>query len=94
MTGKTDIRCGDVVKHGPSGEMWLVAYVDNDYLSWCGWPPGEAKVIDCTLVKKCSDEEHVTLLKQVAEIRQDGRVFDRRPGMARVALAALGIEHN
>lgn len=60
------MRCGDKVKHGPTGETWVVAYVDGEYLAWCGWPEGEARVSDCTLVEACSDEEHHRWLKEVA----------------------------
>jgi hypothetical protein len=65
------MRCGDHVRHAPTGETWVVAYVDGEHLAWCGWPEGEAKVSDCTLIKRCSDEEHVTLLREVA--RSDGK---------------------
>ena len=60
------MRCGDTVLHVPSGEEWLVAYVNGDYLAWCGWPPGEALVSDCRLVEACSAEEHLKLLRQLA----------------------------
>ena len=35
------IDTGDTVKHGPTGETWVVAYVQGDRLAWCGWPEGE-----------------------------------------------------
>lgn len=60
------MRCGDVVKHNPTGEEWIVAYVDGDRLAWCGWPPGEALTSDCTLVRAATDEQHLDLLKEVA----------------------------
>lgn len=60
------MRCGDHVKHRPSGETWVVAYVEGDYLAWCGWPDGEAKVSDCELVYKCSDAEHLRRLQEIA----------------------------
>lgn len=60
------IRCGDHVHHKPTGEDWVVAYVDGDYLAWCGWPEGEAKLADCTLIKACSDEEHLKQLRECA----------------------------
>lgn len=64
-----DWRAGDRVLHKPSGETWVVAYVDGDYLAWCGWPEGEAKVSDCTLVKRCSDDEHIKQLESLANSR-------------------------
>jgi hypothetical protein len=74
------MRCGDHVHHGPTGEDWVVAYVDGEYLAWCGWPAGEAKVADCKLTKACDDEEHMRLLRLCAA--SDGK-------RARMALAAL-----
>jgi hypothetical protein len=42
----TTIDTADHVLHGPSGETWVVAYVEGDRLAWCGWPEGEAKLAD------------------------------------------------
>lgn len=61
------MRCGDHVHHEPTGEDWVVAYVDGNYLAWCGWPEGEAKVADCKLIKTCSDDEHLSMLRRVAK---------------------------
>ena len=60
------IRTGDTVFHRPSGETWLVAYVDGDRLAWCGWPEGEAQLADCELVKSCTDERHWALVEEIA----------------------------
>ena len=70
-------RCGDTVHHRPSGEDWLVAYADpaRDEIAWCGWPPGVAKLSDCTLVRRCSAEEHAALVAQI--LRMPGG--DHRP---------------
>ncbi len=76
------MRTGDTVLHRPSKEEWLVAYVDGKYLAWCGWPEGEALVSDCELVKACSDEEHMKLLQDLAEVKP-GRSADKRHRMAR-----------
>lgn len=59
-------RAGDHVLHHPTGETWVVAYVDGDYLAWCGWPEGEANLSDCTIVKRCSDDEHIQRLDDIA----------------------------
>ena len=75
------VRCGDHVYHRPTGEDWLVAYVDGNYLAPCGWPPGEAKVADCTVVYRCTDEEHVSLLEDCAKLT------DKRGDKARALLA-------
>lgn len=60
------MRCGDHVHHGPTGEDWIVAFVDGEHLAWCGWPEGMAKLSDCTLIKACTDDEHVEMLKTIA----------------------------
>ena len=60
------IRTGDTVFHKPSGEQWLVAYVQDDELAWCGWPEGLARLADCELVRTCSDEQHWTLVRELA----------------------------
>lgn len=60
------MRCGDHVHHWPTGEDWVVAFVDGEHLAWCGWPEGEAKLSDCKLIYACTDEEHVKLLKEIA----------------------------
>lgn len=43
------MRTGDHVLHKPSGETWVVAFVDGDDLAWCGWPNGLARTSDCEL---------------------------------------------
>lgn len=65
------IDTGDVVYHAPSKERWVVAYVEGERLSWCGWPPGNAYLADCTLVKKATDSEKMALLAQMAEMHSD-----------------------
>lgn len=61
------IRCGDIVKHGPTGEEWLVAWADPETgdLAWCGWPNGIARISDCTLVEACDDAKHRRVLDMV-----------------------------
>lgn len=62
------IDTGDHVHHGPSGEDWVVAYVQGDYLAWCGWPEGEARVADCTLIRKATPEFRQQILKDLAAL--------------------------
>lgn len=81
------LRCGDSVKHKPSGEEWVVSYVDGEYLSWLGWPNGEAKVSDCELIRSCSHSDHIKILKSVAAAGDHGA--DKRSRMARRDLEAL-----
>jgi hypothetical protein len=65
MTDQT-IDTGDTVHHAPSGEDWVVAYVRGDRLAWCGWPEGEAKLSDCTLIQKAAPEYRQKLLEDMA----------------------------
>jgi hypothetical protein len=82
----SDIDTGDSVLHGPSGETWLVAYVQGDRLAWCGWPEGEARLSDCTLVRKATPEGRNELLHRMADMNAD----DAR---RRYARTALGLAH-
>jgi hypothetical protein len=68
---KPPFRTGDTVHHGPTGEEWIVAYADpaTGYMSWFGWPNGEAKICHCTLVEVASDEDH---RKYLAELKNAG----------------------
>ncbi len=79
------IRCGDSVNVIVAGrvETWLVAYADYDrgHLAWFGWPNGEIKLSECTLVKSCSDEEHAKAVAEwldKAHARDDYGCEDRR----------------
>lgn len=60
------IRTGDTVLHKPSGEKWLVAYVQGEYLAWCGWPEGEARLADRERIRACTDEKHWNLVREIA----------------------------
>jgi hypothetical protein len=61
-------RTGDVVFHRPSGERWTVAaaWPERNDLAWCGWPDGIARLTDCVLLKRCTDEEHWQLVERIA----------------------------
>lgn len=61
-----EIDTGDIVRHGPTGEIWVVARVRDDKLAWCGWPPGWADLKDCTLSKKATPTERTAILEQIA----------------------------
>ena len=65
------IDTGDTVKHGPTGETWVVAYVQGEWLAWCGWPEGEARLSDCTLVTAATDEYREKLLREIADMPTD-----------------------
>lgn len=65
------IDTGDTVYHRPTGEVWLVACVIGDNLSWCGWPEGWANLSDCDLREIATDEEKHALLLQLSSIPGD-----------------------
>lgn len=62
------IRAGDTVRHGPSGETWLVAAVHGVELAPAGWPEGIARIEDCTLVERCGDLEHVDMVERARRL--------------------------
>jgi hypothetical protein len=65
------IDTGDRVLHGPTGEKWVVAYVQDDRLAWCGWPEGSAQLSDCTLIEKATPEYRDELLRAMTEMKGD-----------------------
>lgn len=69
--GYETIDTGDHVRHAPSGEEWVVAYVQGDRLAWCGWPEGEALLADCTLLSKATPEYRQKLLQDMAAMPGD-----------------------
>lgn len=82
------IDTGDFVRHGPTGEEWVVAYVQGDRLAWCGWPEGEARLADCTLLQKASDEYRAKILNELAESTgARARYARHRLGIAEAATA-------
>ena len=80
----TDIDTADSVLHGPTGETWLVAYVEGARLAWCGWPEGDANLADCTLTKKATPEQREKLLLEMGYLSSD--TSDRRRRYARQRL--------
>lgn len=80
------MRCGDHVKHIPTGENWLVAHVDGVRLAWCGWPDGEARVSDCALTYSCADAGHLKLLREIAASKSG-----RRARMAQHTLDQMNV---
>lgn len=83
------IDTGDTVKHGPTGETWVVAYVEGDKLAWVGWPQGEANLSDCTLTEKATPESRISLLRAMAGVRGWNGHVDRRVRVAQARLAAM-----
>lgn len=76
-------RAGDVVRHRPSGETWVLAYaaMERNEVSACGWPESIAKADDCVLVEAATDDKHEEMLREWAEKVQhssDHRVSECR----------------
>ena len=75
MPHEEHIDTGDTVRHRPTGEIWVVACVQSDRLSWMGWPEGMAALSDCDLVKKATPERRLCWLREMARSRgNDHRV--------------------
>lgn len=83
MNEAQQIDTGDTVFHVLSGETWVVACVEDDHLSWVGWPEGRANLADCQLIKKASDEEKHKLLVELANMNSPN---DHRARYARYVL--------
>lgn len=66
-TVETAIDTADHIRHAPSGEDWVVAYVRGDRLVCCGWPESMAALADCTLIKKATPAERDKLLADMAD---------------------------
>ena len=66
-----NVDTGDTVHHGPTGEDWIVAFVDGDKLSPIGWPETIAKLADCTLLKKATPEDRMRLKKDLSRLPID-----------------------
>jgi hypothetical protein len=68
MSERTRIfRAGDVVRHGPSGEEWMLAYGDAEggdgTVCACGWPNTISRATDCTMVEAATDDAHMARLR-------------------------------
>lgn len=51
-------RCGDTVRHIPSGEEWTVAYAEGNKLARAEPPGIRADVSECEIIRRCTDDEH------------------------------------
>jgi hypothetical protein len=70
-TAEPAIDTADHILHRPSGETWLVAMVEGDRLTACGWPESMVPVAECELLRKATPAERVKLLHDMA--RSSGR---------------------
>lgn len=60
-------RAGDVVKHEPSGEEWLLATDEGNGLVWTqGWPESLEEVDELSLVEAATDDERLKALRVFA----------------------------
>jgi hypothetical protein len=66
------MRAGDTVKHGPSGETWVLAWAERGKVSACGWPASIADESDCTLAEASTDEQHRDMLEKWANPKYRG----------------------
>lgn len=60
------IDTGDIVKHIPTGEKWVVACVIGNKLSWVGYPEGQSNLSDCELLESADENERKKLLTEMA----------------------------
>ena len=60
------MRTGDVVRHEPTGETWVVAFCEDGRVAPMGWPMCLAKESDCTLTDAASDGVHKIMLEELA----------------------------
>lgn len=63
------LRAGDHVRHIPSGRAWVVVWANYEtgYLVPAGWPPGQAKIADCEVLRVASDAEHQEFLDRLGK---------------------------
>ena len=50
------IERGDIVRHKPTGEDWVIKHTgsdhNGDWVEPAGWPSCRARASDCTLIEK------------------------------------------
>lgn len=70
----TPFRCGDIVRHKPTGETWVVAWDSDGTIAPAGWPDCRGLTSDCEMVRAASDEEHVKSVDDWLGVKGDSRV--------------------
>lgn len=91
---KYTAKPGDVVRHGPSNEKWVVAYADveRDEIAWFGWPPSYAKLSDCELLESVSIDKSLKAIVDWAKKGQRERDgHDHRVSYAKRMLREAGL---
>ena len=86
-----EIDTGDEIRHEPSGEDWLVAFVENGLLWAVGWPCTAAKLSDCKLTEKATPERRQQLLLDLSAMSSGDYGNDPRKEYARRRLAAAAM---
>lgn len=77
------IDTGDIIKHIPSGETWVVAYERNGEVCCCGWPESFADTSDCVLIEHATKEKKISTLNEMSKL-------DTSDSRGRYALGVLG----
>lgn len=65
-------RAGDVVRHRPSGEEWVVCCTRGADLIPAGWPPSAARMADCELIIAATDAAHRQMLLSATAAGETG----------------------
>ena len=75
---------GDVVRHGPTGEEWVLACdEERGEVMPCGWPMCIAKAADCVLVTAATNTARAQMLTTWSEKRDSESSRDWRTLTAR-----------
>lgn len=80
----TPLRCGDYVRHRPTGQELLIAWAEDGYASWFGWPPGQMRVDECDVLERCTDEEHAARVQQIVDSGTNDNENSLRPRVLRL----------
>lgn len=79
-----EIGTGDIIRHIPSGEKWVVAYCERGRVCCCGWPETLAKREDCELRRKAEPHEVERILNEMKKLRDSRGEYARRTLAAKV----------
>jgi hypothetical protein len=68
------IDIGDIIKHRPTGETWIVALVEDKDVYYCGYPfGGFGNLSDCELIKKATNLERERVIRDLLNCRGSQR---------------------
>jgi hypothetical protein len=57
------MRAGDVVRHEPTGETWVLAWADGRHVCPCGWPVTMALACQCVLLEAATNKQYRDMLR-------------------------------